>query len=128
MVRNYHSSERWVSGMVVQKFGPLTYSVLLDSGILWRHHIDQLQQNGEEMGAVDTGQTDFCLTSSPTECSQEQSQPSEPEEQPSQTHSQPVTSSSTPSSGSHQYPVRVRKPPQWYSPLVTHQESSCSEP
>ena len=42
MARNYGSVPKWESGVVVEKKGPLSYTVQLNPSILWCWHIDQL--------------------------------------------------------------------------------------
>ena len=48
MARNYRHGDRWLPGVVIQKYGPLTYSVQLDSGQVWRRHLDQLRAIGDD--------------------------------------------------------------------------------
>ena len=43
MARNYGHGPKWESGVVVERRGPVSYTVQLNSGILWRRHIDQLR-------------------------------------------------------------------------------------
>jgi len=43
MARNYGSGPKWESAVVVERKGPLLYTVQLDSGVIWRRHIDQLR-------------------------------------------------------------------------------------
>ena len=43
MARNYRSGPKWESAVVVKRKGPLSYTVQLDSGLIWRRHIDQLR-------------------------------------------------------------------------------------
>ena len=43
MARNYSSGPKWESAVVVERKGPLSYTVQLDSGVIWRRHIDQLR-------------------------------------------------------------------------------------
>ena len=43
MARNYGHGPKWESGVVVERKGPVSYTVQLESGILWRRHIDQLR-------------------------------------------------------------------------------------
>ena len=44
MVRNYHGDAKWIPGTILNKLGPVTYSV--DIGDEWtvKRHIDQLHQ------------------------------------------------------------------------------------
>ena len=43
IARNYHSGPKWEPAVVVERKGPLSYTVQLDSGLIWRRHIDQLR-------------------------------------------------------------------------------------
>ena len=40
---NFRAGPRWVAGVIVERLGPLTYLVQVDSGVFWRRHIDQLR-------------------------------------------------------------------------------------
>ena len=51
MVRDYHHSHQWIPGRVLKKLGPVTYSVDVGDGRIWKRHIDQLT---ERFGARDT--------------------------------------------------------------------------
>ena len=51
MARNYRSGPKWESAIVVERKGPLSYTVQLNSGVIWRQHIDQLRD-----GVSDTPQ------------------------------------------------------------------------
>lgn len=44
MTRNYRDGDKWVPGVVVERKGPLSYTVQTESGSLWRRHIDQLRE------------------------------------------------------------------------------------
>ena len=46
MVKDFHQ-KLWKLGVVVRRQGPLTYLVKMDSGQLWRRHIDHLRDLGE---------------------------------------------------------------------------------
>jgi len=39
---NFRSGPRWAPGVIVERLGPLTYLVQVDSGIFWQRHIDHL--------------------------------------------------------------------------------------
>ena len=39
MARNYGSGPKWESAIVVERKGPLSYTVQLNSGVIWRRHI-----------------------------------------------------------------------------------------
>ena len=40
---NFRTGPRWVAGVIVERLGPLTYLVQVDSGVFWRHHVDHLR-------------------------------------------------------------------------------------
>ena len=41
--RNFRTGPPWTAGVVVERLGPLTYLVQVNSGLFWRRHIDQLR-------------------------------------------------------------------------------------
>ena len=47
MARNYQAGPKWLPAVVVECKGPLSYVVQLESEMLWRRHIDQLQVSGD---------------------------------------------------------------------------------
>ena len=68
MARNYRDQNHWLPGTVVQRLGPLTYSVQLDTGSLWRRHIDQLRcriGEAQEIRKERSTDLDHCVTPSP---------------------------------------------------------------
>ena len=44
MVRDYHHSHQWIPGRVLKKLGPVTYSIDIGDGRIWKRHIDQLSK------------------------------------------------------------------------------------
>ena len=44
MTRNYRDGDKWVPGVVIERKGPLSYTIQTESGMLWRRHIDQLRE------------------------------------------------------------------------------------
>ena len=40
--RNFSTSPRWTAGVIVERLGPLTYLVQVDSGIFWHRQVDHL--------------------------------------------------------------------------------------
>ena len=57
VVRNYRAGPKWLPAVVVECKGPLSYVVQLESGMLWRRHIDQLHVSGNcttDKGDVNT--------------------------------------------------------------------------
>ncbi len=47
--RNFQNDPRWVVGVVVERHGPLSYSIQLPSGQLWKRHIDHLYEVGNPL-------------------------------------------------------------------------------
>lgn len=43
MAKNYREGPQLMPGLVVDRKGPLSYVIQLESGLLWRRHIDQLR-------------------------------------------------------------------------------------
>ena len=43
MARNHGNGPKWMFSVVIERKGPLSYTVQLESGLLWRRHIDQLR-------------------------------------------------------------------------------------
>lgn len=35
---------KWISGVVLQSVGPLSYMIQLDDGTLWKRHVDHIRQ------------------------------------------------------------------------------------
>ena len=44
--RNFRAGSKWVPGVIVERQGPLTYSVEVASGVRWKHHVDHLRDRG----------------------------------------------------------------------------------
>ena len=105
MAKNYHQGHLWLPGVILQKVGPLTYSVQLDSGTIWRWHIDQLQPIGEEAG-TNLFDSDHCLLPSSSDYREPQ-QPLLPQPEPS-----------PPGPNASRYPSQNRHPPDCYSPSL----------
>ena len=43
-VRDYRGSQKWISGVIVLKTGPLSYQVKVGPDSIWKRHVDQLLQ------------------------------------------------------------------------------------
>ena len=110
MARNYRDQNRWLPGTVVQKLGPLTYSVQLDTGSLWRRHIDQLRHIGNEaQETIKERSTDLdhCVLPSPNSVP-ETNQP--PPQDITQSPPNSPDRSSPPSVPGRRYPTQNRDP------------------
>ena len=40
---NFREGPRWVAGVIVERLGPLTYLVQVNTGVFWRRHVDHLR-------------------------------------------------------------------------------------
>ena len=43
MVKNFRMGPTWVSGVIVQQLGPLTYLVEISAGKFWKRHVDHVK-------------------------------------------------------------------------------------
>ena len=98
-VRNFRDGLRWISGMVADQLGPLTYLIQLPDGTLWRRHVDHVRHGSQ---ADPNASAD--LTSPPV-----------PEEDfssvPSMTDGGQLTEPSVPLQGGSQLPLPRIDPP-----------------
>ena len=49
MARNERPGMRWLPGVVEEQVGPLTYRVQIESGQVWRRHVDHFR--GLQLGS-----------------------------------------------------------------------------
>ena len=54
MVRNLRPGAPWVPGVIVRKLGPLSYQVQVNSGQLWKRHLDHLRVRSDTKQPVDS--------------------------------------------------------------------------
>ena len=47
LAKNFNSMPTWLPGIVTACLSPLTYSIQLKDGRVWKRHIDHIQQNDE---------------------------------------------------------------------------------
>ena len=47
------SKEKWISGFVVSRNGPLHYKIDIGNGFTWKRHVDQLRTTGIETNSTD---------------------------------------------------------------------------
>ena len=45
MVRNLRPGHKWISGVITKQLGPVTFLVKTASGMVWKRHVDHLQDN-----------------------------------------------------------------------------------
>ena len=43
LARDYGGADKWVPGIVLQRLGPITYSIEISNGRIVKRHIDQLK-------------------------------------------------------------------------------------
>ena len=61
MARNLRPGAPWVPGVVVERLGPLTYRVQVDSGQLWKRHLDHLRSCGDIREPIVASNTDWSV-------------------------------------------------------------------
>lgn len=58
LARSYRGDHKWVRAIVKERHGPLSYTVEVASGVIWRRHVDQLKKSGltpdEDLSMVST--------------------------------------------------------------------------
>ena len=125
MARNYTSGPKWETATVMERKGPLSYVVQLNSGVIWRRHVDQLRDgvsdtsNDEDDVPVGNPRTSEPEPELPDE--QENSSPepadtndsNDPHDDTETVDNSEPTDDVEPESAKT-YPSRVRKQPQRY--------------
>ena len=136
-VRNQIPGRPWVPGIVEEVQGPLTYLVRLDTGQIWKRHIDHVREvgvsNDEQTSTTDTEVFDVLI---PTDNSSTNDTPSMPESASEDSRgiassststnvdsslsiSTNVDSSSPSDIPQRRYPQRTRKPNPRYTYIHT---------
>ena len=128
-VRNLPSEDKWISGVVLQAHGNVSYSVRLEGGRVRKCHIDQLREavqspensteiNPSEEAEVTSSQVDVQHT--PTQAPPNQTAPPESSSQTEQTESEQSEQTREqfePSLNTQkEYPRRTRVPVERYDP------------
>ena len=54
MTRNYRHGPKWLPGTVAEVKGPLSYVIQLNSGLLWRRHVNQLHDGIQKQTPTET--------------------------------------------------------------------------
>ena len=49
MARNLRPGVPWVAGVIIERLGPSTYLVQVDTGQLWKRHLDHLRVRGDQL-------------------------------------------------------------------------------
>ena len=118
MARNYGNGPKWMSSVVIEWKGPLSYTVQLESGLLWRRHIDQLQDGIDVSSESDVEALTGGL------CSQASTEEPRTEDENASETPTTTTDPSSPETAhvggpnrtdTSRYPRRVHRPPQRYS-------------
>ena len=120
MAKNLRPGPNWISGVIVEQSGPLSYVIETEDKQIWRRHVDQLKELGDGV-AMDNSTDDSELTYPPPTSAVNDEvteapgsadpveppkvEPVPPEVEPPDTPRLPVV---VPMS---RYPTRVRKPP-----------------
>ena len=106
MARNLRQGVPWVAGVIVERLSPLTYLVQVDTGQLWKRHLDHLRVRGDKPVSEDTQpqESEWNFAESP-----EQPPPPETSRGPDV----PTTSSVT-RPVNRRYPQRHRQAPNRY--------------
>ena len=106
MTRNYRPGPDWISGTITAQKGPLTFTVCIDNGQLWKRHVEQLKPLSLPL------QTEFSKPDADSDDVQGPSPPISSEQPPHTTSSDtadPEKSDTAPSA--QRYPQRVCHPP-----------------
>ena len=110
-------------GVVIERKGPLSYTVQTESGMLWRRHIDQLRKlskstansavsSEESTSPYDIGGRSH--TNDPEDEPEADVPHEEPEELPPEEPPPPEEETETEAETEKSYPQRARKPPDRY--------------
>ena len=54
MAQNLRRGVPWVAGVIIERLSPLTYLVQVDTGQLWKRHLDHLRVRGDKPVSEDT--------------------------------------------------------------------------
>jgi hypothetical protein len=92
-VRDYRGKEKWTSGEVIQRKGPLNYEVKTEAGGIWKRHADQIRDS--EFKAETLPHSDVIIPI-PQACEVDETADSEP--------------AITITPPGRRYPLRTRKP------------------
>ena len=131
MARNYRAGDKWMPGTVIGRRGPLSYTVQMKTGAIWRRHIDQLREHIDRADVnsdptssdeVASPSCDFGGSSGddvpentpvPESGTEDDTRVDAPTEETDET---PVVEPVAPqaSGSTTRYPTRVRKPPDLY--------------
>ena len=110
MTRNYRSGPDWIPGTITARKGPVTFTVCVENGQLWKRHVDQLKSLSAmspqtEFAHSSDSDTDFNMIPTTPTSNQEQSDPE------SNQATSPEVEISNPTSSASRYPQRNCRPP-----------------
>lgn len=117
LARDYRGHHKWIPAKVKKQTGPLSYTVEITPGVIWRRHIDQLRRSGfaaqEELPNVGTAPNapSACPSAAANVTSAAASVVEEPEAA-SPAVLQDLPAQAIPLCEERRYPTQVRKPPQ----------------
>ena len=123
MARNYRDGDKWVPGVVIERKGPLSYTIQTESGMLWRRHIDQLRKLSTSTANSAVSSEESTLpydiggpshTNDPEHEPEADAPHEEPEELPPEEPPPPEEETETETETEKSYPQRSRKPPDRY--------------
>lgn len=111
LVKNFRPGPQWVSGKIVRQLAPLTFTVEVQDGMLWRRHVDHLKAIGDpykqDLAVSVSNDADvLSYPSTPVPASPVSCPPAPVEITPNV---------SSPMSSGRRYPDRARKPPDRFS-------------
>lgn len=120
IARDYrHGNKKWQTGEIVSKTGPLTYTVRVPPGLIWRRHVDQLLDSSTRHSTRNDQCRDAdCADSCEDFTSFTPGEP--PDEPPDELNAEPAPATDSPAASprpvpdvpERRYPERERHPPQ----------------
>ena len=114
LARSYRGDHKWVPATVKERRGPLSYTVEVASGTVWRRHVDQLRSSGltleEDLSVVSTSAEKGGQTAAPEISAMDC--PSVFIPASTTDTSAPGGNQADTSGEEERYPTRVHRPPQ----------------
>ena len=139
MVRNLLNGPKWVSGVISERRGPLTYLVEVGPNQYWRHHVDHIRDKGDSTLREGTEEgKSFGIPDGPIQADsamdipeQDTNEPYMNDQYPGRVAEYPAVENTelpepvaeppvvnehlpAPETGIHRYPQRQRRPPDRY--------------
>ena len=117
-VINFAGTPKWVSGVLEDKLGPVTFTVRLPDGRIWRRHMDHIracipmeESNHAPMVAVPLPPPDNYMSTLPTVSKDATLIPAGPATEPKKVNSVPGALETVPNEPQLRRSSRVVKPP-----------------